>query len=243
MTNYQIIRQQLYEGASHFNIALTPDQNDQFTRYFEELRAWNQKFNLTRIIEPSEVVSKHFLDSLTLYPMLIGLPDSASLIDVGSGAGFPGIPLKIVMPHLRVTLLESTGKKCTFLDHVVETLNLEQVTVVKGRAEDAGQHSEYRQQYHVATARAVARLSTLAEYLLPFVKIGGSMMALKGQDPAPELNEARRAIGILGGKSPRIERVTIPGLDAPRHVVRVTKQKQTPKRYPRRSGTPKKEPL
>ena len=240
MTNNQIIQQQLYEGASHFKIDLTPAQSDQFVRYFEELQAWNQKFNLTRIIEPSEVVSKHFLDSLTLYPLLT---DSASLIDVGSGAGFPGIPLKIVMPQLRVTLLESTGKKCTFLDHLVETLNLEQLTVVKGRAENAGQHSDYRQRYHVATARAVARLSTLAEYLLPFVKVGGSMMALKGQDPTSELDEARRAIGILGGKSPHIDRVTIPGLDAPRHVVRVLKQKQTPKRYPRRSGTPKKEPL
>ncbi|MDM8521200.1 16S rRNA (guanine(527)-N(7))-methyltransferase RsmG [Anaerolineales bacterium HSG6] len=238
-----IIRQQLHEDSSHFNIELTSTQADQFERYFEELQTWNQKFNLTRIIEPSEVVSKHFLDSLTLYPMLTKLPTSASLIDVGSGPGFPGIPLKIVMPDLRVTLLESTGKKCRFLDHVIETLNLEQIEVVKGRAEDAGQHTEYRQRYHVATARAVARLSTLAEYLLPFVKVGGSMLALKGQDPTPELNEARRAIGILGGKSPHIEQMTIPGLSAPRHVVRIVKRKQTPKRYPRRSGTPKKEPL
>jgi 16S rRNA (guanine527-N7)-methyltransferase len=165
------------------------------------------------------------------------------LIDVGTGAGFPGIPLKIVRPDLRLTLLESTGKKTKFLSHVVKMLGLQDVIIVTARAEEAGQNPAHRQRYDVAVARAVAKLPVLVEYLLPLVRTGGMMIAQKGQHPQDELNMAQRAIGILGGASPKIQNVVVPGIEADRHLVIIKKQKSTRKQYPRRPGVPNKEPL
>lgn len=233
----------LTEGAAQFNLSLTSDQLNAFEGYLAELVAWNERVNLTSITEPAEIITKHFLDSLSVYPTLQDLPPTSSLIDVGSGAGFPGIPLKIVMPQLRVTLLEATGKKTAFLQHLIQSLNLTAVSVVTARAEEAGQQLEHRERYEVVVARAVAALPVLAEYMLPLVKVGGRVIVQKGQDPADEVKQAAPALRILGGKVKQILPVTVPGLAAQRHVIVIQKIKTTPKQYPRRPGLPAKKPL
>lgn len=233
----------LTEGAAQFNLSMTSDQLNTFEGYLAELVAWNERVNLTSITEPAEIITKHFLDSLSVYPTLQDLPPTSSLIDVGSGAGFPGIPLKIVMPQLRVTLLEATGKKTAFLQHLIQSLNLTAVSVVTARAEEAGQQLEHRERYDVVVARAVAALPVLAEYMLPLVKVGGRVIVQKGQDPADEVKQAAPALRILGGKVKQILPVTVPGLAAQRHVIVIQKIKTTPKQYPRRPGLPAKKPL
>lgn len=229
--------------ASQFKLSLSEAQQAQFEQYLKLILEWNQRVNLTRITDPDDIIVKHFLDSLSIYPALPQSDGPISLIDVGSGGGFPGIPLKIAQPDLQLTLLESTGKKTAFLTHVVTELELTQTEVLTSRAEDAARLPQHRQRYDVATARAVGKLPTLVEYLLPFVKIGGIAIAQKGQSPQEELDSARWAIGTLGGKSPRITPITVPGLAAERHLIVIPKSKPTPKTYPRRAGLPKKEPL
>ncbi|MBN1219592.1 MAG: 16S rRNA (guanine(527)-N(7))-methyltransferase RsmG [Anaerolineae bacterium] len=233
----------LYSGVQQFNLSLTAAQLNYFDQYRRELIAWNQKVNLTRIIEPQEIVVKHFLDSLSVYPVLSDLPPGFSVIDVGSGAGFPGLPLKIALPELRLTLLESTGKKTAFLRHIIESLNLIGVTVLTARAEEAGRQPAHRGQYDVAVARAVAALPTLAEYTLPLVKVGGRVIVQKGQHPAKEVKEATNAVGVLGGRLKQVLPVAVPGLAAERHLVVIHKHKPTPKQYPRRSGLPAQKPI
>jgi 16S rRNA (guanine527-N7)-methyltransferase len=230
-------------GAAQWGLSLTPHQLSLFDQYRRELLAWNEKINLTRIVDPDEITVKHFLDSLSMAAALPNLAAKLSLIDVGAGAGFPGIPLKIALPHLRLTLLEATGKKTDFLRHVVESLALPHVTVVKARAEEAGQQPAHRQQYDVAVARAVSALPVLLEYTLPLVKVGGLVIAAKGQSPQAEAQQAAAALRILGGRIERIVPVTVPGLDAARHLVIVKKIRPTPKNYPRRPGLPAKNPL
>ncbi len=233
----------LRDGAQQFNLALTEAQLNAFARYSQELIAWNQRVNLTSIVEPSEIVVKHFLDSLSVYQVLPGLPLSLSLVDVGSGAGFPGLPLKIALPELRLTLLESTGKKTAFLQHLIQVLNLTGVTILTARAEEAGRQPAQRERYDVAVARAVAPLPVLAEYTLPLVKRGGLVIVQKGQHPADELKAAANALGILGGKISQVLPVAVPGLEAERHLVVIQKNKSTPPQYPRRPGLPAKKPI
>lgn len=233
----------LAQGALQFNLSLTSDQLSAFEVYLAELMSWNERVNLTSITQPAEIVTKHFLDSLSVYLALQDLPSRLSIIDVGSGAGFPGVPLKIALPQLQVTLLESTGKKTTFLHHLIQSLNLTSISVVTARAEEAGQQPNHRERYEVAVARAVAGLPVLAEYLLPLVKVGGRVIVQKGQDPADEVKQATPALRILGGKVQQIFPVVVPGLDAQRHVVVIQKIKATPKQYPRRPGLPAKTPL
>jgi len=233
----------LTHGAQQFGLTLSEAQRQAFDTYRRELITWNEKFNLTRIVEPEEITVKHFLDSLSIYPLLSNLPSDFSLIDVGTGAGFPGLPLKIVLPHIRLTLLESTRKKTTFLQHIVDLLNLTDVTVVTARAEEAGRQPAHRQQYDVAVARAVAVLSTLAEYTLPLIKVGGTVIVQKGQNPADEVKSAANALEILGGKVDQILPVDVPGLEAERHLIVIRKRKPTPKQYPRRPGLPTKKPI
>ncbi len=237
------MRQTLLSGTQQFNLTLTHVQLTAFEQYSRELIAWNQKVNLTRIIEPDEIAVKHFLDSLSANLAWPDLPPGFALIDVGSGAGFPGLPLKIARPDLRLTLLESTGKKTAFLRHLVDLLNLADVTILTARAEEAGHLPEHREQYDVAIARAVSALPVLAEYTLPLVKVGGRVIAQKGQDPAAEVKEAANALGILGGKLSRILPVVVPGLEAERHLVVIQKVKSTPRQYPRRPGLPAKKPI
>lgn len=237
------MKQTLYNGAQKFNLTLTDAQLAAFERYSQELISWNQRANLTGIIEPGEIAVKHFLDSLSLYPLLAELPPTLSLIDVGTGAGFPGVPLKLVRPALRLTLLEATGKKTAFLHHLIQVLNLTGVTVLTARAEEAGRQSDQRERYDVATARAVAPLPVLAEYTLPFVKRGGVAIVQKGQHPADEIKAAANALGILGGHVSQVLPVTVPGLEAERHLVVIQKIKPTPPQYPRRPGLPAKKPI
>ena len=238
-----MISEILKRETSQFKLSLTESQLEAFEIYGRELVSWNEQVNLTRIIDPAEIAIKHYLDSLSIWPALPPQPAPLSIIDVGSGAGFPGLPLKLAQPNLRLTLLESTGKKTAFLQHVCKTLQLSQVTILTARAEEAGQQSAHREQYDVAVARAVAPLQILAEYTLPFVKVGGRIILQKGQDPANEITAAKNAIGILGGKLSEIVPVAIPGLSAQRHLIVLRKHKPTPKPYPRRPGLPAKKPI
>lgn len=235
--------QTLQRGAQKFDLALTPAQLSAFARYSQELIEWNQRVNLTRIVEPEEIAVKHWLDSLSVCLALPNLGQPLSMIDVGSGAGLPGLPLKIVWPHIQLTLLESVGKKTAFLRHMVEVLQLTGVTVLTARAEEAGRRPNYRQHYDVAVARAVAALAILAEYTLPLVKVGGLVIVQKGQNPAAEVNEATRALEVLGGQVKQILPVTVPGLAAARHLIVIQKNQPTPKQYPRRPGLPAKRPI
>lgn len=233
----------LRQGATTFDLSLTGSQLSAFEDYASALIAWNRRVNLTRIVEPNEIAVKHFLDSLAVRLALPPGSPSSTLIDVGSGAGFPGMPLKIACPDIRLTLLEATGKKAAFLQHLVEVLQLTGVTILVARAEEAGRQPDHREQYDVAVARAVAPLPVLAEYTLPLVKVGGTIIAQKGTDPATEVKTAAQALALLGGQLDRIVPVTIPGLDAPRHLVLITKVKPTPQQYPRRPGMPAKRPI
>lgn len=238
-----MMRQTLSRGASQFGLSLSPAQLNSFEQYSQTLITWNERVNLTGIIEPAQIAVKHFLDSLSVYRVLSPMPAGFALIDVGSGAGFPGIPLKIARPDIRLTLLESTAKKTAFLQHLVEALALSGVTILTARAETAGRQPEHREQYEVAVARAVSALPVLAEYTLPLVKIGGRVVAQKGQNPAAEVKEAANALGILGGRVEQVVPVTVPGLEAARHLVIITKRKPSPRQYPRRPGLPAKKPI
>jgi 16S rRNA (guanine527-N7)-methyltransferase len=231
------------QGVANFNLSLTGVQLSAFEEYASVLIAWNRRVNLTRIIEPDEIAVRHFLDSLAVRVALPPGSSSFSLIDVGSGAGFPGLPLKIACPEIQLTLLEATGKKAAFLHHLTEVLKLTGVTILAARAEEAGRLPDRREQYDVAVARAVAALPVLAEYTLPLIKVGGIVIAQKGPDPATEIEAATPALTILGGQLEQVMAVTLPGLDAPRHLVVINKVKPTPQKYPRRPGMPTKRPI
>ncbi len=240
-------REQLVSGARTLGIALDETQVRAFETYLAELLAWNEKVNLTAITDPAEVVSKHFLDSLSLFALAERYPLLAqaelSLIDVGTGAGLPAIALKIVRPGWRVTLLEATRKKCDFLEHVVAALALADTCVVWGRAETAAQESSEREQYDLVVARAVAEMDTLAEYLLPFARVGGLSVAWKGDSVLSEVNAAKGAIEKLGGRLGAVKQVHVPGIEQKRHLVAVEKIAPTPDKYPRREGMAAKKPL
>ncbi len=238
-----LMRQILDNGAQQFKLSLSQDQLTAFERYSHALITWNRRVNLTRILDPQEIAVKHFLDSLSVS---LALPEPNRpflMIDVGSGPGFPGLPLKIALPAIRPTLLESTIKKTAFLQHLVDHLDLKDVTILTDRAETVGHQPAHRQVYDVAVARAVAALPVLAEYTLPLVKVGGRVILQKGQHPAEEIEATTHALSILGGRITELLPVTIPGLHAARHLVIIEKYSPTPARYPRRPGLPGKKPL
>lgn len=224
------------------HIHLTPRQAAVFDLYERELLEWNARFNLTAIRDSQGIRVKHFLDSLTCYLAIYDTPASR-LIDVGTGAGFPGIPLKILCPSMRLTLVESVGKKAEFCRHLVETLNLEGVEVLQARAEEAGQMPQHREKYDWAVARAVASLPVLVEYLLPLVRIGGKVLAQKGESGPAEAHQAERAMQLLGGRLHQVVPVTLPGVAEERFLIVVDKRHATPQQYPRRPGIPAKNPL
>lgn len=235
-----IDRKMLAEYAGAMGIALGDPELELFDRYAALLVEWNEKMNLTAITEPAEIVVKHFADSLTLLTA-VRPPEGAKLIDVGTGAGFPSVPVKIVRPDLRVTLLDSLNKRLTFLGELSSALGLEN-TRVHARAEEAGRQPAHREQYALATARAVAHLRELSEYCLPFVEVGGMFAALKGGDVDAELEESRRAVQLLGGKIEQIKRLELPD-GSRRSIICIQKISQTSTKYPRPHAKMAKNPL
>jgi 16S rRNA (guanine527-N7)-methyltransferase len=226
--------------AAAESLALTDQHYTQMASYLELLREWNEKFNLTAITDPEQMVSKHVLDALTYLAFWSNPPQS--IIDVGAGAGIPGIILAMVWPETQITLVESIGKKCTFMRHVATELNLSNVTVVNDRAESIGHDPAHREHYQMATARAVADLRTLVEYLLPLCRPQGVVYAPKGPHPEEEVAGARVAIGRLGGRVRDVVPIVVAGLDG-RSMVRIDKLKATPAEFPRAAGVPSKRPL
>lgn len=234
--------EQFEQKLSQMNLTVTDEMKEQFSIYYELLCEWNKVMNLTTIIEFDEVVEKHFLDSLALAAYLDIHPDW-KLIDVGTGAGFPGIPLKIMFPKLNVLLADSLNKRVRFLEEVIGRLRLSDICAVHGRAEDLAHKTEYREQFDLCVSRAVAHLSSLSEYCLPFVKRGGVFAAYKSADIAEEVEQSQKAIQILGGKLDRVEQFQLPDTEYQRSFVLMNKIKHTAKKYPRKAGTPVKCPL
>jgi 16S rRNA (guanine527-N7)-methyltransferase len=230
----------LAELASDLGVGLTEAQLQAFEELYRELLAWNSRVNLTSITEREQVMVKHFADSLSVARVLPA--KTGALIDIGSGAGMPGLPLKIALPGLKVTLLEATGKKVAFLNAAIAKLGLSDVTAVQARAEDLSHSPDHRECYGVAVARAVAGLPTLLEYALPFVCIGGLFVAQKGIEVEEEIERAGAAFEFLGGRLRNVVEVRLPGLE-PRHLVVVEKVAPTPPQFPRRPGVPEKKPL
>jgi 16S rRNA (guanine527-N7)-methyltransferase len=232
-------------GARELGIVLTDRHLAAFEACFDSLVAWNERFNLTAITDWQGVLIRHFLDSLSCLKALppATLEAGARVIDVGTGAGYPGIPLKIVCPAMRLTLLEATHKKVGFLEHLIARLGLSDVRAIHGRAEEMGHDPAHREQYDWAVARAVARMATLAEYLLPLARVGGAILSQKGEDALAEVHEAGDAIATLGGEVRQLVPVELRGLAETRHLVVVDKVAPTPEKYPRRPGVPKRRPL
>ena len=240
----QIFVDKMTDGTRELGIALSEQQLEQFYRYYKLLVEWNKIMNLTGITELEEVVSKHFIDSLALVKA-VPLQDGRKVsgIDVGTGAGFPGIPLKIAFPNLKITLLDSLNKRINFLNEVIAALGLTGVETIHGRAEDFAKPGKCREKYDLCVSRAVANLSTLSEYCLPFVKVGGKFISYKSEKITEEMNAAQHAVKILGGKMDGQVEFTLPDSDIYRNLFIITKEKSTPAKYPRKAGLPSKEPL
>ena len=232
------------EELSKHNIDLTEKQKNQFQLYFEDLIETNKHVNLTRITEEKDVYLKHFYDSITpLFEFGDVFKENMTLCDVGAGAGFPSIPIKIIMPSLKITIVDSLAKRLTFLKGLVEKLGLSDVELVHGRAEDVGQNSKYREKFDLVTARAVANMTVLSEYCLPLVKKDGYFIALKGPKAEDELKTGQKALSVLGGKLIKDKELTLPNSDEERTLVLIKKIKNTPKKYPRQAVTPRKKPI
>lgn len=225
-----------------FGISLSAEQVQQFETYLSLLGEWNERVNLTAIVEREDVLIRHFIDSLSVL-MVYRPQEHDRLIDVGTGAGLPGIPLAIVYPQLSVTLMDATGKKVQFLEAVKEALQLEQVVVVQSRAEEAGQDIFFREEFDVVVARALARLPVLLEYLLPFAKVGGICVAMKGESSQEELADSTFALATLGGQLAEQTRFDLPMADITHHLLAFRKIASTPSKYPRRAGVPSRKPL
>lgn len=233
---------QFMKDLSKFNITVSDIQVQQFMTYYELLVEWNEFMNLTAITEYEEVLKKHFVDSLSLVKAC-DLTKDMSLIDIGTGAGFPGIPLKILFPDIRLTLLDSLNKRILFLNEVINKLGLKDIDCIHGRAEDIGHLPEYREQYDLSVSRAVANLSSLSEYCIPFVRVGGKFISYKSGNIEEELKDAKSAIQLLGSKIDDVEKYTLPNSDMQRSLVVIRKVKTLSKKYPRKAGMPTKQPL
>ncbi len=237
-------KQLLFDTTKEMDIPLTEQMLDQFMVYQELLLDWNTRMNLTSITDKTEIVLKHFADSLSPVPVALELQNGQpSVIDVGTGAGFPGIPLKIALPNIELTLLDSLQKRITFLETVCTDLDLKNVECIHGRAEDFGKNADYRECYDYCVSRAVAHLSMLLEYTLPFLKVGGKLIALKGQNFAIEVEESKEALAILGGDVKEIKAVKIPNTDLQHQLIFIEKITETPEKYPRTAKKMKQKPL
>ncbi len=232
----------MIEGLEKLNIKITNYQLQQFSQYYKMLIEKNKVMNLTAITQWDEVIVKHFLDSLLLVHT-VPMQQIKNLIDVGTGAGFPGIPIKIMYPEIEITLLDSLNKRINFLNEVITELALNKITAIHGRAEDFGKEEQYRQKYDLCVSRAVANLSILSEYCLPFVKVKGKFISYKSSLVQEEIENAKTAIHILGGNIEKTDVVALPFSDIHRVLVVIEKEKETPKKYPRKAGTPAKEPI
>ena len=233
-------KEKMIINVDKLGITLSEIQLKQFYNYMNLLIEWNKKINLTAIIEPDEIILKHFVDSLTISKYI---SDGTRVVDVGTGAGFPGIPLKIYRQDLEITLLDSLQKRINFLDEVIRELNLEKIETIHSRVEDFGKDKKYREKFDIATSRAVANLATLSEYLLPLVKIGGKVISMKGSLIEEELENSKNAIKILGGEIERVDEFDLPNSDISRNIILIDKVKETPNKYPRKAGEPSKKPL
>lgn len=230
------------EKLAHLDIVLNDTQKQQFHRFYEILVEWNSFMNLTGITEYEEVNEKHFVDSVSLVKA-IDVSKVKTVIDVGTGAGFPGIPLKIAFPHLEIVLLDSLNKRVKFLNEVIDQLGLTGIRAIHGRAEDYAKQKEYREQFDLCVSRAVANLSTLSEYCLPYVNVGGMFIPYKSGEIDAEVEASKKAIHILGGKLSEVIKFQLPGTDIGRSFVKIEKVQNTSKKYPRKAGLPAKEPL
>ena len=232
--------------AGQLNILLSDEQIKQFEQYYEMLIETNKVMNLTAITELEDVITKHFLDSIALSYVYEDINDDSKeihILDLGTGAGFPGIPLKIAFPHLSITLMDSLNKRVKFLQSVIDNIHLDKISAVHGRAEEMARKPQYRQQFDLCVSRAVANLSTLNEYCLPFVKTGGRFISYKASNIEEEVNESKNAIKILGGNLSDVKELELPFSDIKRTFVFIDKIKDTPKGYPRKAGTASKEPI
>lgn len=237
-------KDRLSRELNQFSIILENLQINQFYQYYELLDEWNKVMNLTAITDQNKVITKHFVDSLALVKAMGEISTKEyKIIDIGTGAGFPGIPLKIAFPQLKITLMDSLNKRIKFLNEVIEQLGLKEITAVHSRAEDLGRDKDYREKYDLSVSRAVANLSTLSEYCMPFVKPGGFFISYKSGKIEEELSSAKHAIFLLGGKVNRIESFTLDGAEAERTLIKIEKVSEISKRYPRKAGVPGKEPL
>lgn len=234
---------QIFESKlNELGITLTDKQKQQFDKFYVLLVEWNKVMNLTGITEYEEVNEKHFIDSLSIVKA-IDMESVKSVIDVGTGAGFPGIPLKIAFPHLKVVLLDSLNKRINFLNEVIAELGLTDIKTIHGRAEDYAKQAEYREKFDLCVSRAVANLSTLSEYCLPYVSVDGLFIPYKSGEIDEELENSKKAVKILGGKIENVVKFQLPGTEIGRSFVKVRKITNTNKKYPRKSGLPAKEPL
>ena len=232
----------LKETRDLIGVSLSSYQLALLEEYQRELDLWNQHHSLTAITDPEMIRVKHFLDSFSAWRVMNNTPHK-NLIDIGTGAGFPGIPLKILLPDTQVVLVDSVSKKTDFCQHIVEKLQLKGIEVIQDRVERLAREEEYRERFDWAVARAVSQLDTLSEYMLPFVKIGGRMLAMKGDQGPSEVQRAQDAVKLLGGELSQVQRLTLPGVAEERYLITVEKKVSTPDKYPRRVGVPNKKPL
>ena len=228
------------ENEKYFDFLFSVEQLEQFFAYMNLLIEWNEKMNLTAIVEPNEIILKHFIDSITI---LKEIDNNSKIIDVGTGAGFPGVPLSIMNPTLKITLADSLNKRLIFLQEVVNQLGLKNIKIIHARAEELGKNKKYRENFDAATSRAVANLSTLSEYLIPLVKVGGKIISMKAGGAQEEIEAAKKAIKILGGEIEEIEEFKLPQTEIERTIILIKKEEHTPNKYPRKAGVPSKEPI
>lgn len=238
--NIEEFSKELTKLASKIEIELSLDEIEKLYKFMYLLLEWNEKINLTAITEPEDIILKHFVDSITIKKYI---KSENKVLDMGTGAGFPGIPLKIISSDTYFTLVDSLNKRIIFLNEVCDKLKLDKIENIHSRAEELAKNKKYREQYDVVTSRAVARLASLVEYMLPFVKVGGRCICMKGSNVDEELIEAKKAINVLGGKIEKVDKFLLPNSDIERNIVIIKKIKNTSCKYPRKPGTAKKQPI